>query len=262
MGRMLGAFDESDQTDRPDLNKCPSCGCYFAQDTCPICGTVCPDSMRAGNRAPERRNRRGGSSSGRVTFVDWYHSWWFIILMLIFMPIIGFVLLFTSPHKRVYKVAVTILAVICIGGSFLLSSGLGAELWNLVTNQGELVDTSLSREEYIAACEERNPAQFYRSAEDYSGKFVQMTLTVSTRFAQEEYDYSDDVIYYLCTYGENAEYQILVRDCIRDGAQNFVAGDVITVYGEGAGNLIVHDLDYNSYAAPGIYAAYAELVNE
>lgn len=260
MGRMLGAFDESTQVDRPDLNKCPSCGCYFAQDNCPICGMVCPDSMRAGNRAPEKRQKRRGSfSSGRVTFVDWYHRWWFIILMLIVMPIVGIILLLTSPHKKSLKIAVIVIGILY---TLLVSWGLGAELWNLVTNQGALVDTSLSREEYIAACEERNPAQFYRSAEKYTGEFVKMTLTVSTRFAEEEYDYSDDVIYYLCTYGENGEYQILVRDCILDDTQNFVAGDVITVYGEGAGNLIVRDLQYNSYAAPGIYAAYAELIEE
>jgi hypothetical protein len=51
MGRMLGAFD-SDEIDRPDLNKCPDCGCFFLQDTCPICGKLCPEEMRAGNRKP------------------------------------------------------------------------------------------------------------------------------------------------------------------------------------------------------------------
>ena len=38
MGRMLGSFDPEDELDRPDLNKCPDCGCYFASDECPLCG--------------------------------------------------------------------------------------------------------------------------------------------------------------------------------------------------------------------------------
>ena len=31
MGRMLGAHDSS-ELDRPDLNKCPDCRCFFAGD--------------------------------------------------------------------------------------------------------------------------------------------------------------------------------------------------------------------------------------
>ena len=46
MGRMLGSFDPEDELDRPDLNKCPDCGCYFATDNCPLCGKVCPPEMR------------------------------------------------------------------------------------------------------------------------------------------------------------------------------------------------------------------------
>ena len=52
MGRMLGSFADDTELDRPDLNKCPDCKCYFAGDTCPLCGKVCPEEMRAGNRKP------------------------------------------------------------------------------------------------------------------------------------------------------------------------------------------------------------------
>ena len=31
MGRNLGYFD-SDELDRPELNKCPECECYFATE--------------------------------------------------------------------------------------------------------------------------------------------------------------------------------------------------------------------------------------
>ena len=36
MGRMLGAFDESNDYDRPDLNKCPDCGCFFEETRTPL----------------------------------------------------------------------------------------------------------------------------------------------------------------------------------------------------------------------------------
>ena len=110
MGRMLGAFDNPQELDRPDLNKCPDCLCYFAQDTCPICGKVCPEEMRAGNRKPPKKQRRRKSSNGRVIFVEWYHSWLAIILFTIFISPVGIILLITSPHKTwqkiVYAVAV------------------------------------------------------------------------------------------------------------------------------------------------------------
>lgn len=112
MGRMLGAFDNSEELDRPDLNKCPDCECFFAGETCPLCGKVCPEEMRAGNRKPPKKQRRSRSgSNGRVTFVEWYHSWWFIVLMMIFMPIAGIVLLITSPHRTRSKIIFVVIFV-------------------------------------------------------------------------------------------------------------------------------------------------------
>ena len=49
MGRMLGSHG-SEELDRPDLNKCPDCGCFFSSDNCPLCGKPCPEEMRAGNK--------------------------------------------------------------------------------------------------------------------------------------------------------------------------------------------------------------------
>jgi hypothetical protein len=113
MGRMLGAFDNPEELDRPDLNKCPDCECFFAGDNCPLCGKVCPEEMRAGNRKPPKKTkRRRGSSNRRVTFVEWYHSWWFIIIMLVVMPIAGIILLFTSPHRTLWKVLITLTIVL------------------------------------------------------------------------------------------------------------------------------------------------------
>lgn len=102
MGKLLGAHD-SDELDRPDLNKCPDCLCFFAGDNCPLCGKQCPEEMRAGHRAKVKPRKRN-PNSGRVTFIRWYHSWLFIILMLCVMPVVGVILLCTAPYKTVWKI--------------------------------------------------------------------------------------------------------------------------------------------------------------
>ena len=85
MGRLLGSHS-TDELDRPDLNRCPECGSYFAPTTeyCPICSAYCPEEYRAGNRKPVKAKRQNFSrASSRVVFVEWYHSWWFIALALL-----------------------------------------------------------------------------------------------------------------------------------------------------------------------------------
>ena len=99
MGRDLGYF-ASEELDRPELNKCPDCECYFASEECPLCGKLCPEEMRAGNRAPVKKPKKQKNSSGRVQFIPWYHTWGFIALMMVVQPIIGLILFFTSPHSK------------------------------------------------------------------------------------------------------------------------------------------------------------------
>ena len=116
MGRTLGAFD-SDEMDRPDLNKCPDCGCFFVQDTCPICGKLCPEEMRAGNRKPvKQKKNRGSVGSGRVVFVNWYHSWWFMALMMFIFPLAAIILLATSPYKRKHKIMISSYLIVSLIG--------------------------------------------------------------------------------------------------------------------------------------------------
>lgn len=255
MGRMLGAFD-GDEIDRPDLNKCPDCGCFFAQDECPICGKVCPEEMRAGNRKPVKQKRNGSSGgSGRVVFVNWYHSWWFMALMLFIFPLIAIILLATSPYKKKHKIIAFIIA-----GLYLIIStfGIGNILGLIDRAFNSPVDTSLSKEEYIAACEETTPEAFYRSSAGYNGKFVSFTLIIEQKLVDSNGYYNNEeyTTYYICSAEDGAEYEILVRDCIQDGSVNFIAGDLITVYGEGAGNVTVYDMDYLPHTAPCINAAY------
>lgn len=252
MGRLLGSHADDNELDRPDLNKCPDCGCYFAQMDCPLCGKICPDEFRAGNRKVVKKKKRKSTGSGRSYFVEWYHSWWCIILALIVAPVIGIVLLFTSPHKTSHKV-IGVVAAVALW--FVSTFGLGF-LSNIGNILDKPVDTSLDREEYIAACETVTPESYYRSAAGYTDTFVTVTLTVDEKIVTGEGKYDT---YYVCR-DADGKFEILVRDCVQEDAQNFIAGDVITVYGEGAGECTVYDMDYYvSHTAPCIHAAYMEL---
>ena len=258
MGRILVPLRSDDELDRPDLNKCPDCMCFFGGNNCPLCGKECPEEMRAGNRkAVKKKKRRRGDSSGRVTFVEWYHSWWFIILMLFFWPLVGIILLATSPHKRSQKVTVIAIAVVY---TILSTFGIGTIVQRISNIWDKPVDTSLSREEYIAACEIVTPEAFYRSADSYTDQFVTMTLTVTERIVDSDGYYSGDdyTTYYVCSDAGSDKFTILVRDCIQDRAQNFMPGDVITVYGQGAGDRTVYDETYTPHTAPCIHVAYVK----
>ena len=124
MGRNLGYFD-SDELDRPELNKCPDCECYFASEACPLCGRICPEEMRAGNRA-KVKHKKHRSSSGRVQFIPWYYSWWFIILVFSVSRLAGIILFATSPYSKKAKIIVTVVAL-CV--AILTYTNIG---WRLV----------------------------------------------------------------------------------------------------------------------------------
>ncbi len=253
MGRMLGSFADHEELDRPDLNKCPDCGCFFPQDNCPLCGKPCPEEMRAGNRKPPKKKKRRGNENGdRVIYLDWYYRWWFILLMLLFLPLIGIILLVVSPHKKKTKIIIAAIAVV-----YLLISSLGiGNMIGFVKGLWEKpVDTSLDRGEYISACEAVTPEQFYRDAEGYTDAFVRTELTVSYRVYASSGKYST---YYVCR-AEEEDFEILVRDCARDETRNFLPGDRITVYGEGDGYVFVYDTSLGEIGAPCINAAYIVL---
>ena len=257
MGRSLGYFD-SDELDRPELNKCPDCETFFADLYCPLCGKECPEEMRAGNRAKVKQSKKKDDPyAGRSIFVAWYHSWWVIILALIFSPIIGIILLATSPHKKSSKVLVIVIGVV-----WLLLSSFGFSLiGRLINSFDSPVDTSLTQEEYKAKCEAVSVEAYYRTASEQEDSFVTMTLTVVDRFTDPDGAYSGQKYntYYICSDPEG-KFNVIVRDCSQNGSQNFATGDAITIWGEGAGNVEVYDANYNAHSAPGINAAYATLV--
>ena len=89
--------NNQDDLDRPDLNKCPDCLCYFAGDNCPLCGKPCPENMKAGNRKVVRPapKKAYDPNAGRTIFIPWYHSMWFMLIVSLFSPLIGIILFAT-----------------------------------------------------------------------------------------------------------------------------------------------------------------------
>ncbi len=251
MGRLLGSHD-SDELDRPDLNKCPDCGCFFTQDNCPLCGKECPEEFRAGNRK-KVKPRKHRTSSGRVTFVEWYHRWWFIAIMMFFMPIVGIVLLITSPHKKWQKALAVLIILAYLASGFLFGGGMVNKITVLFTEPVERMEF----DDYSARCIEISPEEYYRNVPKYNGRFVSMTLTVKQSFVDATGYYSQDeyTTYYICTDKDGNEFEIMIRDCTKE-PENYIKGDIITVYGEGAGTLTLDDLNYVTHSAPCIYVAH------
>ncbi len=254
---MLGAHDSS-ELDRPDLNKCPDCECFFATNTCPLCGKVCPEEMRAGNRKPPKKEKRRRSSSGRVTFVEWYHSWWFIILMMFVMPIVGIILLATSPHSKKAKIT-----FIVLGAVYLLIStiGIGTIIGGIINLFDKPVDTSLTREEYIAKCETVTPQDIWYAPEDYKNEFVSLTVTISEKIegVDDYYFASESYQFYICKIDGKSNAYIYIRNCIQSGASHFSVGDTVTFYGEGDGLTCIFTYEYGDIEVPCVNAAYATL---
>lgn len=253
MGRMLGYFD-SDELDRPELNKCPECECYFASEECPLCGKVCPEHMRAGNRAPVKPPKKRRNSSGRVQFIPWYHTWWFILIMMFVMPVAGIVLFFTSPYSKKAKIIGAVVGVLYF---VLIYMGVGWTLLDMAFSE-DPVNDGLSREAYMETCQVMGAEEFYRMA-DNEDAYVCLTLTVK-EVMTDQYSEKENATYYLCASSDDA-VTILVRDCRIDGGGRLLSGDVIRVYGEGDGDATIYPDFERAVTAPCLNMAYSERIN-
>ena len=254
MGRMLG-YHDSDELDRPDLNKCPDCGCYFAQTHCPLCDKLCPEEMRAGNRAAPKRQKRRSNSAGRVQFIPWYHSCWFILIMLYFMLPVGIVLFLTSPYSKKTK----IIAVAAVVGVYALLFVLGPRLLTHLYDK-PLVNDDISREEYVQRCEPMDVKTFYRISGD-TGRYISMELTVIEKCVEQSEDvYDVGATYYRCRDISGGDLIIYVQDCNLGSPLQFLPEDVIRVYGESAGTLSFWQSTTYTEALPCLYMAYCELI--
>jgi hypothetical protein len=118
------------------------------------------------------------------------------------------------------------------------------------------VDTDLTRAEYVAACREMTPEDFYRRADSIEGEFVQLTLTVTAVLSNESTGYY--ARYYLCQAPDGGNFRLLIRDCVQDAPENLLPGDTVTVYGQSAGTMVAYDTVGINYTAPCLNVAYLD----
>ncbi len=258
---MLGYFD-SDELDRPELNKCPECECYFASEECPLCGKVCPEAFRAGNRAAVKKPKKTRNSSGRVQFIPWYHTWWFILIMMFFMPVVGIILFFTSPYSKKWKIIGAVIGVLYF---VLVYMGVGWKLLDMALSE-DPVNDKLSREEYVEKCEEISAEDYYRLGERNEDMYVTMEL-VYTGHCYVSYvgtgdDLHDARMHYVFTDPSNPNVTVIVRDYQLSNVVNFLKNDRIRVYGEGDGMVPNSMNEWSGLEAsyPCVNIAYAEVI--
>ncbi len=116
----MARFEYDESFDRPDLNFCPECKCYFAGENCSICGKPCPEEMRAGNRKPKKVKKQRGSDVRNV--IPWYQSWWFILILIFVFPLAALILAATSDNRRGVRITLIILAALAIVGPIISSA--------------------------------------------------------------------------------------------------------------------------------------------
>lgn len=253
-----------DERDYPELNKCPDCETFFASDNCPICGRECPEEMRAGKRRPikvKKNPQYEKHTSGRVQFVPWYFSTWFIILMLLVQPIIGLILAWAGPWKRGGKILATVILLLpyLLGGLFGIIWGI---TMNIFTDYTLPVNLDLSRAEYEERCEEYAASAIWRDPDSLNGEYVTVTLTVEAVWEDEDAYYAGYAYprFFECTVTENGEsYSFLVHDFRQENTINLKAGDVITVWGQIGGNETISNSVVGTMTRPCINMLYMEL---
>lgn len=263
MGADLGFFAEDRERDYPELNKCPDCETFFSDQCCPICGKVCPEEFRAGNRKQVKQKKyRRQPGNGRVQFVPWYHTVWFIVFMLIVQPVVGLILTWSGVWKTHWKVIVTVLVLLPY--IILFASGIVTSFIDSFIEITPPVNLELSEEDYRAACVSPDIEALYRQNNEKIGNYVRIKLTVSDIAAS--YYYNQDIVYieanvYLChTVVGDKTLEFFVVDYRQENQTRLAVGDEIIVWGEVAGE-IESDASRNgaSVKLPAVYARFIDL---
>ncbi len=262
MGAPLGYFSEDTQNDFPELNKCPDCETFFQSLTCPLCGKVCPEEMRAGNRKPVKQKKsRRSNGSGRVTFEPWYHNLWFIIVMLLVVPLVGLILLWQSSRSKGWKIGLSLV----VAAPYILSAVLtviGFFAGWFGSSKAPFSDVP-PIEEYAEICVQADAEAYYRSPATYAGQDIMLELTVVSKQRVETADVYDYADYYECKTEVNGkELRFWIWDCrAESGAINLAPGDRITVYGTAVGFESVRVQGAGSAKYPCMEAYYIVLQN-
>ena len=262
MGADLGFFAEDRERDFPELNKCPDCETFFADECCPLCGRVCPEEFRAGNRKPvKQKKHRRTSGNGRVQFVPWYHTPAIIIIALIFMPVLGIILAWTGPWKKHWKIIATVLVVL----SYLLPTILGFvfSFTGMYEPATPPINLELSEADYRAACIAPDVEALYRTSNQYAGSCVRMECVVTE--VSSTYFYDSEEVYmeanlYLCSVRQGERtFEFFVADCREEGQTRLAVSDTITVFGEVAGEIEGAATGGMMTPRPGVYARFIDV---
>ena len=174
--------------------------------------------------------------------------------MMIFSKILSIVLIITSPHEKWKKTVAISIAAVLIAVSYI---GIGGIISRVSDIFEQPVNDKISRNEYIAICEDITPEQFYRSADGYDGDYVKVRVKIESQvtYIDEYYNDKNDACY-LCESVDGSEFKFVVRDCLLENQQRFIPGDVITIYGEGAGECEFYYGDYEFFTAMCLNMAY------